>query len=428
MSFPRARGELSYKFDFDQEIESAIVLLLNEGCIDFESIVEELPSVYPAEVVKALLRLETGAEASPTLVKRILEEALVPNGKPIPRRVPIPHPADFDWPFSLRAEAVLVDVVQTSAPKGSLVALLGAPRLAARLSANNNYRLLVVDSNELALDAVPTSGIIRARMDITEDDPPQVKAGVVVLDPPWYEDYFQSFLWFASKICGPGAQVIMSLPPIGTRPGIDKERQRILSWARRAGLKRTHQSKAALAYETPHFERNALASEGVRRVPLHWRKGDLVILEATVDLSERNLKRPAPPVDKISWTEIEIEGIRVKLRSQESQWVADARLKPIIAGDVLPSVSRRDHRRQQIDVWTSGNRVFLCRNTALLGSLMKSRAGCAAVEFREIQESRMPEGVEQSILSETAAQIEALIQAEQEDSRMISPSEGPAQA
>lgn len=51
--------------------------------------------------------------------------------------------------------------------------------------------------------------------------------GVVVADPPWYEDETIGLLWTASTLSGTGASVLLSLPPVETRPGIDAERERI---------------------------------------------------------------------------------------------------------------------------------------------------------------------------------------------------------
>jgi len=42
---------------------------------------------------------------------------------------------------------------------------------------------------------------------------------------------------------------------------------------------------------------------------------------------------------------------------------------PLIAGDVLPSVSARHPLRSEVDVWTSGNRVFRCEEGAKLVAL-----------------------------------------------------------
>jgi hypothetical protein len=427
VSLPEKEAKLSH--EFDQEIENMIASLLNERSANFDSIVTALPGVYPAEVVKGLSRLARRREAPSALIKRIKYQASVPDGRPAARRQPVPHLADYDWPFSPEAETVIADLVWSSASRGSVVALLGAPRLAEYLSANSEYRLVVVDNNELALNALTDARATLTRLDITKDKPPDVMADVVVLDPPWYEDYFRSFLWFASKICIPGSQVIMSFPPIGTRPGICEERERILSWARRAGFKRIHQAKSALTYETPHFERNALASVGIYRVPLYWREGDLVVVQATGELTDRDLKRPAPPFDKTDWNEIEIEGIRVKLRSQGLGWIADPRLQSIVPGDVFPSVSRREPRRRRIDVWTSGNRVFRCRNTALLGCLIPTLSEETSTRSRAMQVlGRPPTKSEREILSEAASQFEALIRVEREDSPIMSSSEAPEQA
>ena len=52
----------------------------------------------------------------------------------------------------------------------------------------------------------------------------------------------------------------------------------------------------------------------------------------------------------------------------------DPRLKSLVPGDILPTVSRRDPRRQQVDVWTSGNRVFACDGLNVLELIFQALA------------------------------------------------------
>jgi hypothetical protein len=96
--------------------------------------------------------------------------------------------------------------------------------------------------------------------------------------------------------------------------------------------------------------------------------------------------RPVAPPDEGAWYEAAVTGVRVRVRPQIEAGFVDPRLVSVISGDILPTVSRRDARRQSADVWTSGNRIFQCRGTGILlrifealaaGQLSIERVACA---------------------------------------------------
>ncbi len=75
------------------------------------------------------------------------------------------------------------------------------------------------------------------RCDMQHDaiDLPPVQA--VLADPPWYEDETLAFLRTAARICADRGKVLLSYAPDGVRPGIRKERERIIAMAAVSGLK-----------------------------------------------------------------------------------------------------------------------------------------------------------------------------------------------
>src|SRR5688500_13264565 len=82
------------------------------------------------------------------------------------------------------------------------------------------------------------------------------------------------------------------MPPVGTKPGIERQRASQLEWASRLGLEFLRLHRGVLPYATPPFERNALERAGLGDVAADWRRGDLALF---ISRSPGRTGRPAAP-------------------------------------------------------------------------------------------------------------------------------------
>jgi hypothetical protein len=175
----------------------------------------------------------------------------------------------------------------------------------------------------------------------------------------------------AAHACRPGGFVIASLASDGARPTAEADRQAAIALGRRLGLALVEHSPLGIAYETPFFELNALRALGIVTPP-HWRRGDLVVfrkVRALTALGPMSCQRTR------LWREVVIGRMRLFIRAGGGALSGEARLRPIVAGDILPTVSRRDPRRRYADAWTSGNRIFRTGNPQLL---LEAAISCAS--------------------------------------------------
>ena len=237
---------------------------------------------------------------------------------------------------------------------------------------------------------------------------PPVQA--VLADPPWYVDEAVGFMRAASQSCVQGGSVLLSFAPDGMRPTIQEERTQIIARAEALGLSYVGLEKLALSYATPFFEHNALRASGFQQVALDWRRGDLLTFRKT---GSSYLKNGSVNADGNVWDEVSIDGVRIRVRRVERVGFADPRLKKLVEGDILATVSRRDGRRNQALVWTSGNRVFLCDGarvfTAILRAVQASEHPIAAV--RDL----IPHPINDSqvrLIQSTASQVERIVRTE----------------
>lgn len=281
----------------------------------------------------------------------------------------LPHPLDFDWRFNSATKFALWKQISLLATSGQAVALLGTPTIAL---AAKEYRvwpgpILLIDQNVPATShADDSQNWIRA--DICEDELPDVRVEIVVADPPWYEWEMAAFLWSAAKMCRVEGHVLVCIPPIDTRPGVEEERIRLHDLARSFGLHLVGIRAAVLEYELPFFESNALRASGdTLSGP---RQGDIAIYRRTsVVLAERPSKKRLT-----IWAERRIDDSRIRVRLKGLRKFGNPALRPLLSGDILPSVSRRDPRRVGADVWTSGNRIFRCEGADTLWIVLRAMA------------------------------------------------------
>lgn len=290
-------------------------------------------------------------------------------------KLPVPHPLDFDWRFTAETINDLLRLTEDLSRNGAHgLCFLGAPSL-FRASIEHGIRrpFSLIDASAACAAALKGVGGKIFVTNLLTDPLPEVRAELVVADPPWYEEFVRSFLWAASQIVLLGGTVLLSFPPVGTRPGIEEEWRRTEKFAHGLGLTLREKS-LSLKYLSPPFEQNALRAAHHQYVQPDWRPGVLVVFQKTGECCE-----PRPTNDNLhlEWTEQSLLGVRWRFRPQQQPIECRPLLVEAVAEDILDSVSRRDPRRAKADVWTSGNRIFASPDTRSLELITKALASGA---------------------------------------------------
>lgn len=335
--------------------------------IEWSELLNTLPSVYPAIVMDSAIRLGKWNNVQHSDMRggaRSLHSNAVDFWRR--RKLTTPHPLDGCWWFADETLKMLSDWVSRFCCFGDLIALYGTPTLFHYMQRETTAReLILIDRIIKAGDHSPQ----QLKADLLKWGPNlQRRASVAVVDPPWYELETRAFLSAAQGNVLPGGKILLSLPPVGTRPGILRERAELLAWCKFRGMRLIEHLPLALRYLSPPFEVNALRAANVPLCPSDWRRGDLAVLECLE--SARSSETPAQPVRDDTWNDVDIGRVRLKLRVEESCALGLRVLEEIVPGDVLPSVSRRDERIKRVVLWTSGNRVFSSESPALLGRIL----------------------------------------------------------
>lgn len=402
---------------YQESVNRWILESLEAGALTFEEVVRRLPGVYPGTVSEALHDLQIqgvlprdfGFESYDRGEDRVTD----PHACDL---LPVPHPLDYDWRFSLPAIDLLARKCEELVSNSETIALFGTPSLVLELMKRRcPGKIMAVDANPLIVrvlrDRCPGAEVVQR--DLVSGPPLRREcAGIVVADPPWYPEQLHSFLWASAHVCKIGGQVLISLPPIGTRPGIPRERASMLRWARRLGLRVRRVEEGILSYASPPFEQNALRAAGLGGIPLEWRHGDLAVFDRQ---AVPEVSRPRYHAED-EWCEESIHGVRIKMRREEVEEFRDPSLRPIVPGDILPTVSRRDPRRACVDVWTSGNRVFGTLGPATLFQIVRAIAeGEEPTAAVERWLGRSLDGGEERLTTRAAEQLSLLVERERAD-------------
>ncbi len=404
-------SELEFRSQIDNLVHDRIPTCQD----DFSSLVCSLPGVYPFEVLLSVRRLVKKGMVGEATLRRItvdaerearLKRPPKKDGPPYS-----PHPLDFEWIF---AEPTITDLSRlcVSLSKAQdVIALLGVPSLYAYFSSKKlNRRFLLFNRSSVDIG--------RSKHNF-KSIPCDLRyysiamrsiASVVLMDSPWYADYVHPFLWNASRICRKHGHLLMVAPKVGTRPGMDAEWESTLKQSRRYGFMYLGLCSDHVLYETPYFERNALRASGIQNIPRSWRSADLAVFAKVRDST---CKGPSFRRARDCWTESRM-GICVRLKGDLRSF-KDPRLIPIIPGNILPSVSRRNTLRGLADVWTCGNRIFACKGTGVLSLILDSMHMNESMMYIQSAIHRRLDPREKSMVSFARQQVSRIVRLEQRE-------------
>ena len=360
------------KRQFHDEIDE-IILGLAKRQPDFYFLMKSKKGIHPIDIKLSLLRLYRKKKISATLFRNIMKSAK-DKGKVVlegDNLLPVPHLLDYDWRFSTEGiETMLSLINKNSKRNNNVIAFIGTPSLFkmvfAKRETNNQY--ILIDKNadkHVHYITRYAQNFSFKKYDIMEGEPIDIRADLVVMDPPWYLNYNKLFFQFAESIIKLDGKIICVLPPKYTRKNIEEEFQELVQFINDLGIEKQHYYKNLVTYNTPPFERNALRENGIYCMPRGWRTGDILIAKKA---DNRSIDQASITISESEWEEISIGMVRYKLKTGLDLQLKsfDLTIESVFKNDIYPSVKRSKTKAEKtINIWTSGNRVFHCNNIPL---------------------------------------------------------------
>lgn len=397
--------------EYERLLRVHILSLLSARPASFCEIVRHAGGAFPTDVRKSLHSLSTqghvrvrreryslGREKAQSLLSpfSIRGNPIHENDRTLERRsarkTPVladPHPADYDWRFTIQSMAKVSQLLKHGAD-GSKIALLGTPALFLYLMQRGADAVLFDRSQSLIADLHAAGfqrNLIRHDMFEPFHHIPR-KFQVALADPPWYPEFFKAFTIRASELLCEEGLLLLSILPWLTRPSAISDRAEIIDFASRVGFDLIEVSPQFFRYETPTFEFAALNTQGIRCGD--WRSGDLYAFRKVREQTERPHVPPIP--GEAQWDDFRFGNLKVKLRHRDDKGQRGFHARPISGNaPVLQTVSRRWPLRSEIDLWTSGNVAYTVQG------LQPLRAA-----FKMLQKGKSPDRVGHEVAAQYA--------------------------
>lgn len=365
MSEDGNEADSSYLTTLDKRLST----LAREAGATIESVIRGAQGAFPALVVQRLQALG--------LDRNLPHEPETNQASRSSIGGPELHPLDFEWYFTEKSADDLAHILTCRIGE---ILCLSSPTVAVAL-ARRGYAAVLVDRNPLirARLAINDTSLQFTLFDLVNPLPLRCSFPVIFFDAPWYPDFTSLWLWQASQLTRAGGLVAFALFPRLLRPEAEQERAQILEQASHLG--QVELLEGALSYETPLFEREALAACGIK-ITADWRSGDLVLVRV------KKIPEASPPIIQ-NWAEkwdsflLGRQVVKLRRLNRGAGAVIIAPLEDC-PNYVFPSVSMRDSRRDQIDLWTSRNRVARAGRRDIVSRILSDlAAGCSLSEIVE---------------------------------------------
>lgn len=351
-------------------IQAHILTVLASGPKSLIELALHCRGVFPAALKSIIDDMENagairrdGSNLTAGSIAPLLGE--LPNNRLTPEglaQIPEPHQANYEWRFTPTTAQQLFKKATVALPRQARLCYLGTPTVyLAAMTAYPHYEHLLIDTAVPIIEfARKLAGAQVLAHDLAEGLPP-VNGGfhAVFMDPPWYPEHYPAFIKAASHLLIPGGNAYMSLFPLFVRPSAPGERARIVQQAAGANLALLGLEAASLTYSTPPFEEATLSLCDLHGYD-EWRTADLLVFTKI----DHNTPSPAPPAPRL-WKEWTIGTHVIKIRQRE-HYASTQLLEQLPGGSVLPTVSRTHPELDDVDVWTSRNRVFRTSNAKLI--------------------------------------------------------------
>ena len=289
-------------------------------------------------------------------------------------KLPAPNPESFQWWYTLESQetfaSVISETLDISESKGLCI---GTPTIASYLkSMGSDVTLMDIDKDVINVfckvyGSDNSQDELALQYDVHHELPEKVSGrfDYVVIDPPWYQHYFEKFINRAISALNERGVIFCSVPKILTRPSIQNEREKLFTALNNSGHNILFLQKGGVKYIVPKFEEVALGhnDDGFQLKP--WRSSDLLAInilgKKQISLGDNDSELGLSSTSIYS-RDITKSVFRVFVSENVSNEVARNTIKPVT--EYSNTISKRE-KCPPFNIWTSDKKAFLVKDVEL---------------------------------------------------------------
>lgn len=289
-------------------------------------------------------------------------------------RLPDPHVRHFEWRFSIGGLKKLAAQTYADAPFlfGESIGALNAPLFglfAWKLGITGH--ISIYDRNEKILDlasAVSNDSIHTSYFDASVPATMVLKGQhrLVVMDPPWFPEFYARYVGLLQSIIRHPARIYALVQPQLTQPCTLQERSSILRTFLDHNFVLVDYLPESVGYQLNQFEQVTFTAQKLT-VKGEWNVGDVCVMHSMRPSSVPPSDGDDIPVDE--WIDYHIGAQVVSVKREAltpTTQEAQPRFTLACGNGAFPSLSAKDAREFEFNVWTSRNRVFATNRVDLV--------------------------------------------------------------
>lgn len=364
---------------FDSIAESRLTNVIGsiprspKGKLGFNALLDRMLGIFPSDLVTLLERQQVNYFAD---VEKEAPNSCrsVQGWHELAKQaaIPPPHAASYEWRFTEASAKAIVDYVLSDTKKPSArICCLGTPTVALEFVRRGieSHEIYLLDINDPVVNCINrtfnTDGIVAIRYDVQRPVPRILRGqfDIVIIDPPWYLDYYKLFFSRSISLLADEGGVILCpvFEPLARHNASSDLRslKADLELMQCEELKRIFE----IRFESPNFEIATLSRlASVPSVRLDWRKADLY--EMRFGKSKASLVNTRFRVEQRSWSRLGFDNASFALSAKAYKLLeikslmmegSDILLPTL---DTLLTISRRELANREIDLWDSENQIF----------------------------------------------------------------------
>jgi len=261
------------------------------------------------------------------------------------------NPIDYDWRYELNTVCDLVNLLNK---RHISIGCFGTPTVFKELV--NTAEVILFDINPFLKSEMPLHEDKVIQVDLSNELVEGYEFDSIIMDPPWYNDYYISWFKQAINNLKNGGVIYTSKFPTLVRPSAQEDWQYIISEFE--DLLSSENKEMTLLYETPTFEKETLESFGLYNIG-NWRKADLVSFKLI-----KKLHQNLDAKNKNKWKRYRFGNKTVSIKITNDNFQELEVKSPYEDGSyTLKSVSQRHIARNKVNFITSRNKALIIKGT-----------------------------------------------------------------